>query len=343
MPFTTHRLEEIREGTARARCTRCGQTWTSWHVRSACPGVPVYPYEETPPYLKTLFALERERKYPPDPELWDGAYRILKAPYYRVLYEERKAIHKPLSEKQLAAIERRKAAIEQKYTCWICQTFSTGRHDRRSFFDGVCNQCRYLTRRYNEQIAWAQALLENQTVVLDLQTDPEVHPYSIQEDEQPLLTGYTAMDLETGAILRHAEMKWTEDLYYLKHLVCPDFSALEPYPWVLDLYPGALYAVRFELQRNAKGVYLFNPNLQGLLGTWNLELAIRDGRPTSVFGWQDLPHNKHMTARQVLEMVCTLHEVAAQGPTVELMRSLVLHLAALQPIELASRSQENTR
>ncbi len=157
------------------------------------------------------------------------------------------------------------------------------------------------------------------------------------------MIGYTAMDLESGEILRRAEMQWTDDLYYLKHLVCPDFSALVPYPWVLTLYPSSLYAVRFELQRHAKGLYLFNPNLQEVLVTLHLELALRDGRPTSVFGWKDLPHNQHMTARQALEMVCTLHEVPVQGTTVELMRSLVLHLTTLQPIELASKSQENTK
>jgi len=304
-------------------------------VRSACPGVPVYLYEQTPSYLKTLTQLQRERKYPLDPEQWDGAYRVLKAPYYRLLYDERKAIHKPLTEKQLAAIARRKAATRQKYTCRVCHTFSTGRYDRRDFFDGVCNHCRYMTRRFNEQIEWARSLLDNQTVVLDIQTEPEIQPYSAQE-EKPLLTGYVAMDLETGAILQQAEMQRTEDLYSLKYLVCPDFSALTPYPWVLNLDPGALYAVRFELERNNKrGVYLFNPNLQELLATLHLEMALKDGRPTSVYGWKDLPHNQHMTARQVLEGVCILHEVPPQGTTVELMRSLVLHLAALQPIELA--------
>ncbi len=232
MPFTTHELEEVREGNARAYCRRCGQTWTSWNVRSPCPGVPVYAYEQTPSYLKTEWALSKERKYPPDPEQWDGAYRILKAPYYRVLYDERKAIHKPLSEKQLAAIARRKAATEQKYTCRICATFYTGRYDRRDFFDGVCNHCRYRTRHYNEQIEWALALLENRTTILDIQTDPEVQPYSVQDDT-PLLTGYVAMDLETGEILRQGEMHTGDDLFYLKHLVCPTHSDLEPYPWVV--------------------------------------------------------------------------------------------------------------
>src|SRR6266496_5205072 len=58
MPFTTHELEEIREGNTRACCRRCGQTWTSWNVRSACPGVPVSAYEQIPAYLKTLTQLQ---------------------------------------------------------------------------------------------------------------------------------------------------------------------------------------------------------------------------------------------------------------------------------------------
>jgi len=39
MAFTRHRLQAIREGNLRARCSMCGQSWTSYDVRSVCPGV----------------------------------------------------------------------------------------------------------------------------------------------------------------------------------------------------------------------------------------------------------------------------------------------------------------
>ncbi len=64
MPLTTHRI--VTEGK-KSRCTRCHQTWTG-KVRVDCPGVRVYPFEEVPSYLKTITTLERERKYPPDPQ-----------------------------------------------------------------------------------------------------------------------------------------------------------------------------------------------------------------------------------------------------------------------------------
>ena len=46
MSFTKHKLQEIKEGNLRASCRLCGQTWKSYHVRSACPGVAVYPFEQ---------------------------------------------------------------------------------------------------------------------------------------------------------------------------------------------------------------------------------------------------------------------------------------------------------
>jgi hypothetical protein len=83
---------------------------------SLLPGFVNHPWRGfLPGYLKTLTALEHERKYPPDPERWDGAYRILRAPYYRLVYDERKAMHVPLTEKQLAAIAKQKATMRARY------------------------------------------------------------------------------------------------------------------------------------------------------------------------------------------------------------------------------------
>ncbi len=333
MPFTAHMLEQIGEKGKQAKCTVCQQTWTSRSVRSSCPGVPVFPFEALPAHLKTLTALQRERNYPPDPDKADGAYRILKAPYYRLVYDERKAIHRPLSEKQLATIEKRKEAMRTKYTCRICNTFSTGRYERRDFHKGVCNKCQYAIGRYNEQIAWAQSLLENKTILLDIQTEPEVLPYSVQEGT-PILISYTSMHLESGETLRQADMSTTEDLYYIRHLVCPMYSALVPYPWVLMLYGSELHTVRYELERNAKGLYLFNPNLTELLVTTHIEYTLEGNRPVSIYSWRDIAWNKGWTTRQTLEHICMLHGVDREGSTAKIMRRFVLHLAGLDMIHL---------
>jgi hypothetical protein len=59
--------------------------------------VPVYISYKVPGELKTFTQLAREQKQPADRALPNGAYRILRAPYYRFLYDEREAL--PLERK----------------------------------------------------------------------------------------------------------------------------------------------------------------------------------------------------------------------------------------------------
>ena len=314
-------------------CEVCKQSWTSSDIRSKCPGVQVYPYGAFPAYLKTETTLKRERKFIGDRQP-DGAYRILKSPYFRYVYDERKIPVKVLTEKQLATQAKREQTLREKYTCRFCEAYYTDRYDRQAFNkeDHVCHKCQHAIRRYNSQIFWARALIKNETIVLDIRTSPEIMPYSMQE-KPSLLIGYTAISLATGEVLYEADMSRREDLWHIEKLVCPKRpDLLVPCPSVLSLYPSALYAVRFELQRNAKGVYLFNPNLHELLVNANLEYVMQESRPISMWGHRDLPIGREITSRQLLEEVSTLHHVEPVGSTVNLMRSLVLHLSSLEPV-----------
>jgi hypothetical protein len=190
---------------------------------------------------------------------------------------------------------------------------------------------------YLPQIAWARVLVDNQAIVLDIRTQPDVHPY-MEEPERPLLTGFTALDLGSGEVLYEADMTRREDLHYIGWLCCPEYSALDPSPNVIICYPSSLYAVRFELERNVKkGLYLFNPNLTEVLVSAHVDYVLVDGRPQSVYGWNDQTWFKGWTARQALEHVCGLHGIddASTESTVALLRRLVLHLAALDPIAIA--------
>src|SRR5579883_2914176 len=106
-----HRLEHIRRGSARFRCTICKQTWTA-SPRVACPGVPVLAERDL--HFKTMTALARERKYPLDLDKPDAAYRTLNAPYYGWLYDERKCIYKHLPAEQQAATTKRQATMKAR-------------------------------------------------------------------------------------------------------------------------------------------------------------------------------------------------------------------------------------
>lgn len=343
MPFFRHHIEPIKEGNLRARCTHCHQTWTSTNIRSACPGVPVYPFEELPPYLKTLTALARERKYPPDPEQWDGAYRILKAPYYRLVYDERKAIHRPLTEKQQKAVEKQRQTMREKYGCRLCDTYYR-KEDQEWFKNGVCRRCQNAAESWNQLIAWAQHIVQEEPLILDIFTAPVDRPISflgraphifynaaenrhLIEWSKPttfLLTGYQVLHLVTGEPGRTVPTLTNEDeIFYLRHLISPQPSTLMPVPFVLMAssavaeiaYRSAFFGVPEREQ---------SQNIETLPYAWHYH--VRSGR-----SWEPVfQHDTGFTEREYIEDACDKFGLSYDRTisTGALLRLLVLHMAA---------------
>lgn len=353
MPFTRHRLAEIKEGNLRARCAICGQSWTSSAVRSACPGVPVYPFEETPTYLKTLTALSRERKYPPDPEQWDGAYRILKAPYYRLLYDERKAISRPLTEKQLAAKERQRATMRARYGCRLCERYYH-KEDQQWFKDGVCNDCQSAAHGWNTLIEWARQMVQEEPLLLDIMTNPAARPISFTgrapdcyydaatdqhlvewwRPETYQLVGYQVMAFTTGELERDVPRITSEaDLFELRHIISPQSSALLPAPLVLVVSEVvADIAYRAAWPANTKGRER-NPNLEILPRAYHYQARV--GR-----SWKRILEvdSRGYTELEHLQVACRACSVPVEqeDTPIALMRKWILRVAAQEPLGGAS-------
>ena len=89
MPMYRH--QTVIRNDKRVECALCKQTWKS-DPSGVCPGVKVYPFGQFPSDFKTFTQLKQEGKQPADRALPDGAYRILRAPYYRFFYDGRKAV-----------------------------------------------------------------------------------------------------------------------------------------------------------------------------------------------------------------------------------------------------------
>jgi hypothetical protein len=352
MPFTIHTI--IPEGK-QVRCIRCNQTWTSKHIRSECPGVPVYPFEQVPSYLKTLTALGRDRKHPPDPNQWDGAYRILKAPYYRLIYDERKAIHQPLTEQQQASIEKRRRTMREKYGCQLCDTYYR-KDDQQWFKHGICQHCQNAAGSWNELIAWARHLVQEEALILDIITEPVHRPVSFlgraphcyydattnrhliewHRPETFLVTGYQTLSLTTGEIEHKVEqIRKEDDLFYLGHLMSPQPSPLVPPPFVLmasKVVADITYRSAFSGQQDRER----SQNLETVPYAWHY--YARTGR-----SWERVfEHDSGFTEREYIEDACTkfgmpYEQTASIGA---LIRLLVLHLAHLEMIEVIGDRKE---
>jgi hypothetical protein len=349
--FTEHTLVAAGKG---ASCTVCLQTWSSWKIRSACPGVPVYPFEDLPPYLKTLTALSRERKYPPDPEQWDGAYRILKSPYYRLVYDERKAIHRPLTERQQRAVDRRRQTMRARYGCRLCDTYYR-KADAERFRHGVCSHCQGAGASWNRLIEWARHLVREEPLILDITTEPAERPISFtsqgpdiyynREERRPmiewwkpgtfLLTGYRVLRLSDGELECQVErITHEEDIFHLRHLVCPQPSALLAFPLVLMVSHCAA-DIAYRAATAGMGDRELNPNLEVLPLGYNEHARV--GRSwTRILEVDSRGH----TEREHLEeaaSACGIIPEATESIAV-LLRRFVIHLSQQETVALEEES-----
>lgn len=346
MPFTSHRL--IAYEDKKPTCLLCKQTWSSWKVRSACPGVPVYPFEEVPSYLKTFTALGRERKYPPDPDKWDGAYRVLKAPYYRLLYDERKAIHQPLTEKQIAANEKRKVTQRERYGCRLCDTYYRKEDVVHFSEDKVCLHCQNGKRSWNELLAWASHIMHEEPLILDIFTHPIERAVTDAGGKTPdcyydpierkmlfecfkpdayQLIGYQTMHLLSGEIERRVEQIATQDeLSYLQYLLSPYTSSLLPPPFVL-MATSMAREIAYQAAWRGYGSEEHKKNENMDFVPKGYHYIARTGRT-----WTNiLERGQHgHTERGMLEHACQTCDVVIgeQESIASMIRRFVLHLAS---------------
>lgn len=346
--MTLHRLEAIQEGNKRVRGTICRQAWGSSDKRSACPGAPVYAFEELPSSLKTPPALWCERKIPPDLDKPDGAYRILKAPYFRLVYDERKAIAQPLTEKQLAATAKQRATMRTRYGCRLCDTYYR-KEDQQWFKGGVCSRCQSAARSWNYLIAWARHMAQEEPLILDIFTEPAGRPVAWTgrapdisyneatnkhliewwKPETYLLTSYQVMNLVTGEPERKVDALTNEgDIFELRHLIGPRPSVHVPSPLILmasavarDIaHRGAFAGVR-------KGE--LNPNLETLPLAYHYQA--QTGRTWTRILEVDSRGN---TERDHLAYAVRTYGLTVESTesTATLLQRFVLHLAAQEPL-----------
>lgn len=307
--------------------------------------MPVYDFERVPAYLKTLTTLARERKYPLDAHQWDGAYRILKAPYYRLLYDERKAVAKPLTEKLQQAVEKQRHTMREKYGCKLCDTYYR-KADQQWFKDGICADCRNAARSWNELLAWARKLVHEEPVILAITTEPAERPPDFSgrapgiyydasrhralidwyKPETFRLLGYEVVTL-SGAVKRKVEHITTaEELAYVRHLVAP-----QPAPLVLMISPAAA-EIAFVGATAGERARQMNPNLETLPMAWDYQARV--GRTWKRILEIDNPHGH--TERDYLVYACQVCGVASEATVsiAHLLRRFVLHLAEQEDVAL---------
>jgi len=146
MPHTLDRSGE------RLRCTVCGKTWKQKEdPLSDCPGVPIFQWDPWPAGMLTAKQMKAKRLIPgplagvvPYSNAADGSG-------YLKLYREAEATPKPaLSEKQIAANEKRKAAIK---AAWKCGTCGGTLYTRQEYQIRMCEDCQEKAERENDRLA----------------------------------------------------------------------------------------------------------------------------------------------------------------------------------------------
>lgn len=339
--FTTHELQEIREGTARFRCRLCKQTWTS-SPRSACPGVPVL--AEPDPRYKTMTALEKERKYL-DWTKPDRAYRIRNAPYYNWLYDEKKAIPRPLTERQQAANEKRRATMRDKYGCRFCDIHYTAK-DQERFVNRVCPKCQSHINGWNELVSWACQMVASQALILHLETLPAERPRDDYGTCPPAyrarmqayfdrasyqLKGYAALELLSGETrFEHEQIETERDLQDLRYLLAPALSEIASAPAVVAPSPFAASIAHRLLNTSAH-----NPAVHFIPHGYHYHVY-RARAWHRVLGVYESINEGQTEREQLVSIRDTLGipPERAYEPSAWLIRQIILYLAEQEPMQV---------
>ncbi|HLV97366.1 MAG TPA: 3'-5' exonuclease [Ktedonobacterales bacterium] len=316
-----HQLETIHEGSARLCCTICQQTWTSKDVRSVCPGVPTFASWFSVPADRFVTWTElRRRHYTTSRAVPHAAVRIIKAPYYRYLYDLQRSTPITIAPERQQAIAKAKATSQAHYTCRMCQEYYTSPDERKAFVAQVCKHCQWEVREWNRRVAWAREMIQQEAVLLEVETykpDPK-------QPGQPV--SCTLLDLASGTILRSGALL-PEDAPALAALI-------DHHPTPVLTWDGeGLWALRDWAQGATGKVVLFG-RMEHLA-----EHLTHTRQGEQVVVWETRPYENGYPVAD-LAWYCAAYGVEAGSTHLETMRRLVLHLAAQEPLVLTAPEQE---
>ncbi|HEU5381402.1 MAG TPA: hypothetical protein VFV38_38760 [Ktedonobacteraceae bacterium] len=302
----------------------CQQTWTSRHIRSVCPGVPTFASWASVPADRFVTWTELKRRhYTAIRAVPHAAVRILKAPYYRYLYDIERSSPVILPPERQAAIEKAHRSLQERFTCRMCGHFYRSPDKRKAFIAQVCDHCQEQVRKWNQHVTWAREMLQQQAVLLDVQTvkaDPYQHGHPVD---------CAVLDLASGTTFRAGALT-PDDAPALAELIDQHQTP------VLTWDGEGLWALRDWAQAITGQVVLFG-RMERLAGHLT---HTRQGE--RVVAWETRPYENGYPVDD-LEWYGVAYSVEA-GPTrLETMRRLVLHLAAQEPLMLAECGEPRMR
>lgn len=126
-----------------------------------------------------------------------AAVRVLRAPYYRYLYDLELATPVLLSPEREAALAKAKQTSLARFTCRMCATYYASPHERQALVAQVCKHCQREEREWNRRVVWARELIQQEAVLL-----VEAERAEPAQPGQPI--GCTVLDLASRTT-RHTE------------------------------------------------------------------------------------------------------------------------------------------
>ncbi len=316
-----HQLEAMQAEGVRLRCTVCQQTWTSRHIRSVCPGVPTFASWTSVPADRFVTWTElRRRHYTAIRAVPHAAVRILKAPYYRYLYDIERSTPVIIPPEREIAIEKARRSLAERFTCRMCGHFYRSPDKRKAFIAQVCDHCQEQVRKWNKHLAWAREMVQQQAVLLDVQTvktDPYQHGHPVD---------CTVLDLASGTTLRAGALT-PDDAPALAELIDQQHTP------VLTWDGEGLWALRDWAQAIIGQMVLFG-RMEHLA-----EHLTHTRQGERVVAWETRPF-EHGWPLADLAWYGAAYSVEAGATRLETMRRLVLHLAGQEPLVLEQPGKE---